>query len=70
MPLVDANGKEIQTMPEWHQDVRPEVLMQWNGHWFKFYGIDPKHDPNVIFFRYHEPTKTTKRRKNAARNGD
>ena len=68
MPIVDANGKEVKQMPEWHKDVQIMSLMQWCGHWFEFAGIDPDHDPNVVFFRWKEPTKTTKRRKNAKRN--
>jgi hypothetical protein len=55
-------------MPEWHKDVQIMSLMCWQGHFFTFEGIDPDHDPNVIFFRYKEPTKATKRRNNAGTN--
>ena len=67
MALYGADGEKAKPMPHWHQDVNPRSLMQWNGHWFKFEGIDPNHDENVIFFRYKEPTKSTKRRNDASR---
>ena len=66
MTLLDLHGNEIQQpapMPEWHKDVNVHALMLWQGHVFEYLGIDPVNDPNVIFFRYKEPTaKTTKRR--------
>jgi hypothetical protein len=71
MTILDLNGNEMQQpapMPEWHKDVRVNALMQWQGHWFEYLGIDPVNDPNVIFFKYKEPTKSTKRRKDATRN--
>jgi hypothetical protein len=68
VPILDKDGHEVKIMPEWHKDVQIMALMQWCGHWFEFAGIDPDHDPDVIFFRYKEPTKSTKRRANAARN--
>ena len=62
MAILDAEGNEVKQMPTWHKDVNPQSLMQWGGHWFTFAGIDPDHDPDVIMFRWKEPTKTTKRR--------
>jgi len=54
-------------MPEWHKDIRPDALIQWCGHWFTFEGIDPDHDPDMMFLRYKGPTKQTKRRQDATR---
>lgn len=54
-------------MPDWHADINPDALVQWCGHWFRFEGIDPNHDPNVMFLKYVGETKTTKRRKDATR---
>jgi len=66
MTIVDLNGNEMEQpapMPKWHKDVNVHALMLWQGHVFEYLGIDPVNDPNVIFFRYKEPTaKTTKRR--------
>lgn len=68
MPILDPQGNEVKTMPEWHKDINLRNLMQWCGHWFTFETIDPNYDPDVIVFRYKEPTKATKRRNNAKRN--
>jgi hypothetical protein len=68
MTILDADGQEVKPpppTPEWHKDVKIGSLMCWQGHWFTFYGIDPEHDPDVIMFKWKEPTKATKRRKNA-----
>jgi len=65
MTILNADGQEVKpppVMPEWHKDVRINALMCWQGHFFTFAGIDPDHDPNVIFFKYKEPTGKTKRR--------
>ena len=66
MTILDRNGNEIkqpEPSPSWHKDVNVHALMLWQGHVFEYLGIDPVNDPNVIFFRYKEPTaKTTKRR--------
>ena len=62
--IRDAEDAKAKGMPEWHKDVRINSLMCWQGHWFTFAGIDPDHDPDVIMFRWKEPTKTTKRREN------
>lgn len=66
MTILDAQGKKVKQMPTWHQDVDPRFLMNWRGHWFQFAGIDPE-KPDMIFFRYKEPTKSTKRRNDANR---
>lgn len=66
MAILDAQGRKIVRMPEWHSDVDPRFIMQWRGHWFTFEGIDPS-KPDIIFFKYKEPTSKTRRR-NATRN--
>ena len=70
MPLVDANGNLVPSMPEWHQDINPQSKMTWCGQWFEFLGIDPKHDVDVVFFKRVDYTKQNPRRKNAGTNGD
>jgi len=67
MAILDPQGNEVATPPGWHLDVNPRSLLQWCGHWFTFEGVDPE-KPEIIFFRYKEPTKSTTRRNNAARN--
>jgi len=64
MTIFDAQGRP--QMPEWHKDVNPIFMMQWQGHFFVFEGIDPS-KPDVIFFRYKGPTKATQRRRDAAK---
>ena len=68
--IVDASGNEVKQaeMPEWHKDIQPGNLVQWCGHWFTFEGIDPLHDPDVVIFKYKEPTNATKRRNSAEKN--
>ena len=65
MTILDAEGKEAKpepVMPEWHKDVRINALMCWQGHFFTFAGIDPDHDPDIVMFKWKEPTGKTKRR--------
>ena len=62
MTILNADGKEAKAMPDWHSDVRINSLMCWQGHWFTFAGIDPEHDPDVVMFKWKEPTNATKRR--------
>jgi hypothetical protein len=65
--LLDEQEREANKRPAWHKDVKIGSLMCWQGHWFTFYGIDPEHDPDVIMFKWKEPTKATKRRENGRR---
>ena len=66
MAILDADGKEVKVMPKWHRDINPRSLMQWGGNWFTFYGIDTDHDPDVVMFKWKEPTKSNKKRRNNA----